>query len=523
MLKKPLVIHPFLFAVFPVLSLFSCNLGKLPFSEIFLPAIILICLASLLCLVLGLIIGDKKKMGIIVSLFFLLFFSYEYMFGIICLIIDRITDPAVLSIWGTMFACGVYLTLRTRWNLHSVTVWLNIVAVFSIAIPIAKIGAYEVFHGATFQDNISTDSQIVAPDSAKSVKCPDIYYIILDGYARADILKEVYGYDNSEFLDYLTQRGFYVANKSKANYCQTLLSLASTLNLRYLDGLVNKVGVKSANKKPLTKMVKHSDVSKFLKLNGYVSVAFNSGMNVTNIENADIYMTPGWFLSEFQNTLINLTPLALGLNKLPQKSPFASHRCRLLFTFDRLANLTQKNSPIFVFAHIIAPHPPFVFGEHGEPIKSDKNFSFLDGSHLVKNAEDRVEYKKSYKKQLTFINKKIKETIDCIISKSPQPPIIILQSDHGPGSMLEWKYPDKTNLKERMSILNAYYLPNEGHKQLYQEITPVNTFRIIFNHYFGTKYELLKDESYFSNHSHPYKFLNVTDKINSEIHTQRRR
>jgi hypothetical protein len=30
---------------------------------------------------------------------------------------------------------------------------------------------------------------------------PDIYYIILDGYGRSDVLKNEYGYDNSDFLN----------------------------------------------------------------------------------------------------------------------------------------------------------------------------------------------------------------------------------------------------------------------------------------------------------------------------------
>ena len=68
-------------------------------------------------------------------------------------------------------------------------------------------------------------------------------------------------------------------------------------------------------------------------------------------------------------------------------------------------------------------------------------------------------------------------------------------------------------LKECMTILNGYYLPNGGDKQLYNVITPVNTFRVIFNHYFNADYPLLKDENFFSTASHPYKFINVTDEM----------
>jgi hypothetical protein len=48
----------------------------------------------------------------------------------------------------------------------------------------------------------------------------------------------------------------------------------------------------------------------------------------------------------------------------------------------------------------------------------------------------------------------------------------------------------------RMSILNAYYVNEQAKQDLYPTITPVNTFRVIFNHYFGTTYPLLEDLSY---------------------------
>ena len=100
-----------------------------------------------------------------------------------------------------------------------------------------------------------------------------------------------------------------------------------------------------------------------------------------------------------------------------------------------------------------------------------------------------------------------------IISLSPNPPIIVLQADHGPGSQVYFENPDKTNFKERMSIFNAYYLPSGGSEKLYREITPANTFRLIFNYYFGTNYELLEDKSYYSTYSRPYDFMDVTNNV----------
>ena len=63
---------------------------------------------------------------------------------------------------------------------------------------------------------------------------PDIYYIILDAYGRHDALGE---FDNTDFLKELESRGFFVATNATSNYKYSIQSLASSLNLAYLDGL----------------------------------------------------------------------------------------------------------------------------------------------------------------------------------------------------------------------------------------------------------------------------------------------
>ena len=115
--------------------------------------------------------------------------------------------------------------------------------------------------------------------------------------------------------------------------------------------------------------------------------------------------------------------------------------------------------------------------------------------------------------QLMYTNRRLQSTLDEILSRSAEPPIIILQSDHGPGSRLDWGDPYDTDLKERLSILNAYYLPGKGSTELYAGITPVNTFGVILDLYFGTDCGLLQDDSYFSTWSRPYAFIDVTNEL----------
>ena len=108
---------------------------------------------------------------------------------------------------------------------------------------------------------------------------PNIFFIILDGYARADVLSEIYQFDNTDFLNSLTDKGFFVANQARANYSQTSLTLASSLNMKYLDDLVaGEAFIEANDTLPLAKMINQSLVGRFLKQRGYKTVAFSSLM-----------------------------------------------------------------------------------------------------------------------------------------------------------------------------------------------------------------------------------------------------
>jgi hypothetical protein len=120
-------------------------------------------------------------------------------------------------------------------------------------------------------------------------------------------------------------------------------------------------------------------------------------------------------------------------------------------------------------------------------------------------------YIQGYVGQLTYVNKLLLQTIDGILFHSKNPPIVIIQADHGPGAYLDWNSTENNCLKERYSIFNAYYLPQGGTNRIQDDITPVNTFPIILNSYFGTNFPLLENKEYFSTRDSPYNFIDVSD------------
>lgn len=230
------------------------------------------------------------------------------------------------------------------------------------------------------------------------------------------------------------------------------------------------------------------------------------------METADIYLKSGQELDPFHNALLNTTPIP-DLQALFDRSDlFDLRRNRLLYVLDQVGRVQALNqSPLFVYAYLEAPHPPFVFGPNGEPTQKGNRYRHLDGNWLIKpGGMARSEYIRRYRNQLIFINTKVREAINTIIANAKSPPVILIFGDHGPRSELNWEDVNSTNHHESMSILNSFYLPGADKALLHPNLSPVNTFRIVFNSYFGQHYELLPDRSYYSTARQPFRFYDVT-------------
>jgi len=158
-----------------------------------------------------------------------------------------------------------------------------------------------------------------------------------------------------------------------------------------------------------------------------------------------------------------------------------NHRSRVLSLLNHLKRMPAEEGSLFVFAHFVIPHPPYRFGPDGE---------WLEGQP--------ADLGKAYIGQVVFINREILQVIDAILARSETPPVIILQGDHGPPPQLS------PSSAQKMPILNAYYLPGVDAEQVfYPSISPVNSFRLILNSYFGQDLPLLDDISYYAPHDNP--------------------
>ena len=75
---------------------------------------------------------------------------------------------------------------------------------------------------------------------------------------------------------------------------------------------------------------------------------------------------------------------------------------------------------------------------------------------------------------------------------------------------MNWENPTEKMQHDRLSNINYILVTDENRSSLYDNMIPVNTFRVLFNSYFDTNVEVLDDRIFFSGYSKPYDFVDVT-------------
>jgi len=476
-------LYPFLFALYPILELRNYNIAYVDPASIIRPIVLSFLLTGILWLVSGLLIRDWDKAGIITTLSMLIFFSYGHVFMQTEVIFGTLLRHRflILIFIGLILTAGFYIIRKLKGPksfINFLTVTGGILVIFSLS--------RSILHDLSVYQNGRQAAERQWPmlegfDVDAVTQKPDIYLILLDAYARSDILKNRLNYDNRAFLQQLEDMGFYVADCSQSNYPATNISVTSLFYADYhqvptlfplYQSLVIET-VRSLDYKVLT----FENYSK-----GQFDILEDARLSRNQLTLGQIDMTGG--LNDFEMMLLKTSLLRIiydmphlipGLDKeMLQEAEFYEHYQQVHFILDKLKQLPNEEGPKFVFAHILVPHDPFIFTPDGQ-------------FHWAEYPID------GYVSNVEFINSHIAPVVDEIIKQSRIPPVIIIMSDHGPAGV-----PGDNDPEMRMANLNVFYVSDQAKKDLYETITPVNTFRVIFNNYFGTEYPLLDDRSYYS-------------------------
>jgi hypothetical protein len=488
-------LHAVLLAAFPVLFLFAENAAdQLVLDPLWWPLGLAIGGAIVVVAISIGLTRDPVRGGLVASLLIALFFSFGHVWFLVA---DVLSSRWILvAVYALVAAIGILLIWRGgRWTVPA-SQFANAAAVVLVVINVIRIVDFTSGVPAAAGGDPSPGPSVAANDDRDR---PDVYFIVFDRYANSETLDRFYGFDNRPFLRELERRGFAVADDSWSNYFKTAPSLLGTMSMEYLDGEV----FREEDEDPPTMAPIHRRLQRSLPVTatfkelGYEYIHIGSWWNATS-RNADADLSLTYERnSQFGAALMDTTALALlRPPEQTEEEPETLDRPELvrrhtLFEFDRIEDAMRRRGPTFVFAHVLVPHPPYVFRR--------------DGSMTTPEERQDTPRPKLYTDQLTWTNSRILELVDQALDvPAGEEPVIILQADEGPypprfardSETFDWlEQAEPDEILQKYGILNAMHLPgiDAADAGIHERISPVNTFRIVFSEYFGADLPLLPD------------------------------
>lgn len=314
---------------------------------------------------------------------------------------------------------------------------------------------------------------------------PDIYFILADEYAGNSELKDLFQFDNTAFIDQLASRNFHTVRESQSNYNYTPFSVASILNMEYLD-----LKGKDRTKPDLAycyEAIRDNRLLQFLRYHHYDfynhSVFDFEGQpaqtRATFLPVKTRLITAQTFLSRFDKE-IRFNFVHRWKSKKNQEILTYANKHNNENIYDLTWKLAEKktSSPKFVYAHLMMPHYPYYYDKNGKELPFEK----LQEDNQV-NKADYIEY-------LQYSNKKLIELVDHIVKSSSSPPIIVLMGDHGFRH-----FKQRVESKYYFLNLSTVHLPSKKYSGFNDSLTAVNLFRTVLNTDFGQRLPYLKDST----------------------------
>lgn len=467
---------PLLAAVFPAAFYFANNAEILNLSSLWRMA----ALAALLGMAayLATLLISRRPYSAALAAFIFIFFFYTYgafYDGLVALDVMRVTHLGHLPLYLML---GVYASLiglrmrppsdREAWRI------LTIATAFLVALNLARLAPVEIRRAQAQAAAFSSRSAAAAESQDDHLPKPDIYFLIFDEAVGFDAMRQYWQNDRvDDFSDWLKQQGFYVAEASHSQTHSTIEEMARRLNYE----------VYKRDKRALTErfqQIADNRVMNYLKAKGYTTIVFDEARSPiaypakTKIL-ADINFeddpalklkNDGSLLDEFGMMLAEKSMLRPYVQSAtPNNGRERRHQTFIYFTIDKLGDL-QDVSPKFVYAHLILPHLPFQFNEDGSQVDPihQLNWDYYEGNY-------------------NFSLLVARQMIENILADAdPQnPPIIILQSDHGARNGEYENQMENYPQEYKSLIINAMLIPSCPDAPLTPDVMPINTFPIVLN------------------------------------------
>lgn len=295
---------------------------------------------------------------------------------------------------------GIYWTVAAGLGAK----WTSLLLAGLLAFRLMQAGA--AISDSTVQgDELVSAEEIEIYDRVKLARTPNIYFICLESYHGFGAMRELYGFDNADFQEFLEQNEFSVAEDTLSNYSFTMTSLQSFLQMghHYAAGAFGNHDSLYARGFVSGSSTYYNPVLNILKHNGY---------SIVYLLPSDYYYRPGAGMVDV--SLLDrswpLAPLKVSLPRFIGREP---DTC--VEDFEQKVGQTiaawPPGKPAFFFAKLGAEH----------------------SAHDYDYRTDREAFIGRYVKAVSEANPGIETLCRQIIARDPQG-IILLAGDHGAQS-----------------------------------------------------------------------------------------
>ncbi|MBE0696395.1 MAG: hypothetical protein IH586_05680 [Anaerolineaceae bacterium] len=468
-----------LFAVYPIIFLYSFNAGITSASSMIRPLVVMSLVTITLFGLFFLFMRSALKAGFSTAIFLVFFNVYGAVFD--NLLKTNLVEVEHFTLLPFLITCAIYAAIifvkLPNTFLQRVQ---NIILLIVGGLVLYNLAAALPAEIARAQSR-ETTQQTAQPPAVALTSYPDIYFIIFDEYAGFDALRE-YWKDTyyTDFVAFLEEKGFYVAENSHSDTTDTIHEIASRLNLKtYPPG--------TADQTKLFDEIAYNRVMSILKSYGYTTVVFDSpsmaystktpvvadyNLMYDDFPEAKLDFAGG---SEFNFLFFDQTMLRSFPALFAEQEVVVTKKQKMIqFSLAKAVDLQDVKTPKFVYLHVMLPHLPIIFDANGGPVDPKHRFDWT-----------------YYLGQHKYTTRLMRQLIDGIFEDADpnRPPVIILQSDHG-ARTLPSKDPSLVPLenyaeKYKTSILNALYLPGYDYSLLRDDFPPIQSFAVVLNYYFN--------------------------------------
>jgi hypothetical protein len=502
--------YPFLFAIIPVVRLVAENPGWMDVGD---AAVIVAIVLGACGVVYGLALLATRRRGSrlppLILLGVVLAFWVYVRVAVFVEHRSSLSNSVLFPLWVAATVGVIWWLVRRPTLLDRAERFLTLTSGMLLAWLVLSIGLAQYRSARVIRESAvvrRVTEPIRTRPEAKVGPKRDIYLIILDEYANAEVTGRLFGFDNHVFLDSLRQLGFVVP-AVHSNYCHTFLSVPSMINASHIVGLSGELGRKSVDRTVTDYLVRHNRTVPFFKSQGYQYALFPTlGWEATrHDQRADIEFHTRQEIDPARGVLRSGLRDVLTKTSLLKFIDWGTGRLNrdyLTRTLTGIAQIPKAPGPVFTFAHVMSPHDPYVFDRNCGPAHQEAG-----GSRKQRDAAAYVE-------QIQCLNRKVLDLVTTVLRTSELPPVILLQGDHGSKTLLPYKdrTPDHITLaagKERLGAFGAYYLPDHGSEVFGDSVTIVNVMGNVLRFYLGADLPREPDDMYLSVHRAPFAFKQV--------------